>query len=66
VQATKQRGVSWVIAEQNLGWLADIGDRTYVLQGGRIAAQGGTELISSRDAVRRAFFESASSDAPLV
>jgi branched-chain amino acid transport system ATP-binding protein len=59
IAATRASGVSWVITEQNLGWLTDITDRTYVLQGGRITASGGPELIANREAVRRAFFEHA-------
>jgi len=57
IAVTKQQGVSWVIAEQNLTWLAGITDKTYVLQGGRITASGGPELIGSREAIRKAFFE---------
>jgi len=56
IVATQRQGVSWVIAEQNLSWLAAIADRTYVLQGGRITASGAPELLASREAVRRAFF----------
>ena len=48
-----------MITEQNLHWLTPLADRTYVLQGGRITASGGQELISSREAIRRAFFEHA-------
>src|SRR3954451_11709262 len=59
IAATKAAGVAWVITEQNLGWLSDMADRTYVLQGGRITKSGGRELIASREAVRRAFFEHA-------
>jgi branched-chain amino acid transport system ATP-binding protein len=59
IAATRASGVAWVIAEQNLGWLTDITDRTFVLQGGRITASGGRELIASREAVRAAFFEHA-------
>jgi branched-chain amino acid transport system ATP-binding protein len=59
IAATRSTGVAWVITEQNLGWLTEITDRTYVLQGGRIAASGGRELIASREAVRAAFFEHA-------
>lgn len=57
IAVTKQHGVSWLIAEQNVSWLAQITDRTYVLQGGHITAEGGAELIESRDAIRKAFFE---------
>jgi branched-chain amino acid transport system ATP-binding protein len=59
IAETKQAGVSWVIAEQNLPWLTEMTDRAYVLQGGRIARSGGRELIGSREAVRQAFFEHA-------
>jgi len=59
IAATKEAGVAWLITEQNLGWLSDMADRTYVLQGGRITKSGGRELIASREAVRRAFFEHA-------
>lgn len=59
IAATTSTGVAWLVAEQNLGWLTSITDRTYVLQGGRIASEGGPELIESREAVRAAFFESA-------
>jgi branched-chain amino acid transport system ATP-binding protein len=59
IAVTKEQGVAWVIAEQNLGWLTEITDRAYVLQGGRIRNRGGRDLIASRDAVRRAFFEHA-------
>jgi branched-chain amino acid transport system ATP-binding protein len=62
IAVTKQQGVSWLIAEQNLAWLAPITDRTYVLQGGRIRARGGRELIASREAIRRAFFEHAEAE----
>jgi branched-chain amino acid transport system ATP-binding protein len=59
IAVTKEQGVSWLIAEQNLSWLAKVADRTFVLQGGRIATSGSGELIADRDAVRRAFFEHA-------
>jgi branched-chain amino acid transport system ATP-binding protein len=62
IAVTKEQGVSWLIAEQNLAWLAPITDRTYVLQGGRIRARGGQELIASREAIRRAFFEHAEAE----
>jgi branched-chain amino acid transport system ATP-binding protein len=63
IAATKEAGISWVITEQNLGWLKGIADRTFVLQGGRITASGGPDLIASREAVRRAFFERAQAEA---
>jgi branched-chain amino acid transport system ATP-binding protein len=59
IAETKQAGVSWVIAEQNLPWLSGMADRAYVLQGGRITKSGGPELIGSREAIRQAFFEHA-------
>ena len=59
IAQTKKQGVSWLIAEQNLTWLSQITDRTYVLQGGHITTSAGPELIASREAIRSAFFEQA-------
>jgi branched-chain amino acid transport system ATP-binding protein len=63
IAATKERGVSWVIAEQNLGWLKGIADSTYVLQGGRVVSSGGAEVIANRESIRRAYFENAEATA---
>lgn len=57
IASTKQAGVSWLITEQNFVWLEAITDRAYLLRGGKVTASGGRELIASREAVRRAFFE---------
>lgn len=65
IEATLQQGVSWLIAEQNLPWLQSMTERVYVLQGGRITASGGGELIASREAIRRAFFEDTSQPSPV-
>ncbi|MBC9226493.1 ATP-binding cassette domain-containing protein [Aeromicrobium sp. 636] len=58
IAETTKVGVSWLIAEQNLAWLAPITTSTFVLQGGRITRRGGPEVIGSREAIRKAFFES--------
>ena len=57
IASTKRAGVSWLITEQNFVWLEEITDRAYLLRGGKVTASGGRELIASREAVRRAFFE---------
>ena len=59
IAATKREGVSWMVSEQSVGWLVGITDSTYVLQGGRIVASGGPEVLASREAVWGAFFEQA-------
>lgn len=65
IETTLDHGVSWLIAEQNLPWLQGMTDRVYVLQGGRITTSGGRELIASREAIRKAFFEDTSAASPV-
>lgn len=41
----KDDGLTLVIADHRLAWLNDLGDRTLVLKGGRIAARGDWEIL---------------------
>lgn len=55
IQMLKQRGVSVVLAEQNLGFAALVCDRAYVLEKGQIRYEGSMDDLLSEDAVRRNF-----------
>lgn len=48
-------GIAVLVAEQNVGWLAALEGRAYMIRGGRIIASGGMELLSSSTAVRAAY-----------
>ena len=55
VRRLKQEGITILLVEQNVREALDLADRGYVLQTGRIVAQGaGAELIDS-DMFRTAF-----------
>jgi len=51
----QRRGLSLLIAEQNIGFL-DIATRVFVLEGGRIRFSGSVAEMTDNDALRRAYF----------
>ena len=51
----RRRGLSLLIAEQNIGFL-DIATRVFVLEGGRIRFSGTVAEMTDNDALRRAYF----------
>ncbi len=51
----RRRGLSLLIAEQNIGFL-DIATRVFVLEGGRIRFSGTIAEMTDNDALRRAYF----------
>jgi branched-chain amino acid transport system ATP-binding protein len=53
--ALRGRGLSLLIAEQNIGFL-DIATRVYVLEGGRIGFSGTVADMEGDDALRKAYF----------
>ena len=55
VRAIRDRGLTLVIVEQNVGQALRVADRAYVIQGGRVVLSGtGRELTNNED-VRRAY-----------
>ena len=51
----RQRGLSLLIAEQNIGFL-EIATRVFVLEGGRIRFSGTVAEMTDNEALRRAYF----------
>ncbi len=55
VRAIRDRGLTLIIVEQNVGQALKVADRAYVIQGGRVVLSGtGRELTNNED-VRRAY-----------
>jgi len=55
VQSLKQRGVSILLVEQNVRQSLAICDRGYVLEGGRIAAQGPGNVLLADPQIAAAY-----------
>lgn len=55
LDSVRQRGMSLLIAEQNVSFLP-LADRGYVLEGGRIKFSGTREELRDAEAVRSAYF----------
>lgn len=48
----RERGMTLLIAEQNVGWLGGLADRVAVMRHGRIELEGSAELLDDREALR--------------
>lgn len=55
IQMLKQRGVSVVLAEQNIDFAALVCDRAYVLEKGQIRYEGGMQELTNDEQTRRDF-----------
>ncbi len=55
LRAVRQRGLSLLVAEQNVAFL-ELADRVYVLEGGRVQFEGTVSALEGNQAVRDAFF----------
>ncbi|MHB1525506.1 MAG: ABC transporter ATP-binding protein [Candidatus Dormibacteria bacterium] len=55
LMAVRQRGLSLLVAEQNVAFL-ELADRVYVLEGGRVRFEGTVSALEGNQAVREAFF----------
>lgn len=51
----EERGMSVLLAEQNVKEALEIADRGYVLENGRIVLSGTAEELKGKDEVRRAY-----------
>jgi branched-chain amino acid transport system ATP-binding protein len=49
-------GISFVVTEQNVSWLAPLVDRTFLMAGGRLSEVRDRNVISDRALLRDAFF----------
>ncbi|NML47264.1 sugar ABC transporter ATP-binding protein [Ramlibacter sp. G-1-2-2] len=48
-------GIAVVVAEQNIGWVAPLAHRAYLLEGGRIVASGHPDEVIRREQVAEAY-----------
>ena len=55
INEINQRGVSVLLVEQNAGLVSKVAQHCYVIEVGRIVAQGDINEMMSDDSVRRAF-----------
>jgi branched-chain amino acid transport system ATP-binding protein len=55
VRHLKQQGMTILLVEQNVREALDLADRGYVIQTGRIVAEGGGKELLARDTFRQAF-----------
>jgi branched-chain amino acid transport system ATP-binding protein len=51
----KDRGISAIIAEQNIGWLKPLADQAYLLDLGQIVARGTLSDLSRSDLIANAY-----------
>jgi branched-chain amino acid transport system ATP-binding protein len=52
-------GIAVMVAEQNIGWVAPLAARAYVLEGGRIVASGRPQDVLAREQVAEAYLGQA-------
>lgn len=58
------RGMAWVVTEQNVTWLADITTTVHVMVGGRFVGSGGAALLRDRELIRQFYFGVGHGDVP--
>lgn len=56
IKDLNQRGVTVLLAEQNIRLALGVADRGYVLQVGRVVLDGDIETMKNSDLIRRAYF----------
>lgn len=65
VQQISDSGIAVVVAEQNVGWVAPLANRAYLLEGGRIVAVGHPDEVLRQEQVIEAYLGSDAEAGPL-
>ncbi|MBN8903818.1 MAG: ATP-binding cassette domain-containing protein, partial [Rhodospirillales bacterium] len=55
IDTVHRDGLSIIVAEQNVGWVAPLADRAYMLEGGHIQASGRPDEIMRQDQLTEAY-----------
>ena len=64
IRRINAEGVTVLLVEQNVAMALDLADNAYVLEEGRIVAEGTPETLKAQPHIRRAYLGVVSDDAP--